>query len=148
MGIWPTASRKMSGSGGGSKRFRIPTIWLDEQIPQGFSKEWAVLAAVQGGSGYMPLGRLYIFPLGFSKKVWLRRRFRAVQGTYQLSGCANSPKLFQTMNGSGGNSERYVHIPPRCLDKPGHLSACVKLLKTAALRIALSRKCTCLCPGR
>ena len=63
MGIWPTASRKkMSGSGGGSGRFRIPTIWLDEQIPQGFSKKWAVQAAVQGGSGYMPLGRLYRFP--------------------------------------------------------------------------------------
>ena len=58
----PRLLEKMSGSGGGSGRFRIPTIWLDEQIPQGFSKKWAVQAAVQGGSGYMPLGRLYIFP--------------------------------------------------------------------------------------
>ena len=80
----------MGGSGGGSGRFRIHATWAIVHIP-----------------------------LGFSRKAWLRRRFRAVQGTYQLSGCANSPRLFQTMNGSGGNSERYVHIPHRCLDKPG-----------------------------
>ena len=98
--LGPRLLEKMSGSGGGSGRFRIPTIWLDEQIPQGFSKK---VGGSGGGSGRFRIHATWAIvhiPLGFSKKVWLRRRFRAVQGTYQLSGCANSPRLFQTMNGS------------------------------------------------
>ena len=66
----------------------------------------------------MPLERMYIFPKAL-QKWWFRRRFRTVQDTYQLGGCAKFPRLPLRRGGSGGNSERYVQIPQRRLDKLG-----------------------------
>ena len=110
----------------GGSRY-LQSDWMGKFL-KAFPKKWAVQAAVQGGSGYMPLERMYIFPKAL-QKWWFRRRFRTVQDTYQLGGCAKFPRLPLRRGGSGGNSERYVQIPQRRLDKLGRMSARAKILK-------------------
>ena len=59
-----------------------------------------VQAAVQDGSGYIPIGWMCKIPKASPKTGWFRR-----------------------------NSERYVQIPQRRLDKLGRMSARAKILK-------------------